>query len=212
MREQLIQYVKLLFAATPDSEDMQQEILQNTLDRYDDLIEQGKQPEAAYRLAIAGIGDVNELLGSPTHASADNEAVDYRGRRLPSSKKKTMRAVAIGLYICCVVPVIALGNVANGIIGVCLMLLLVAVATVLIILSSSGKQDGAQAEGTGQPNHPGYRAYKSLSGAVTLAVYLLVSFWSQAWHITWLIFPISAAIDGIVKAVFDLKEAKKYEA
>ena len=35
MREQLEQYVKLLFAGTPDSEDMQQEILQNTLDRYD---------------------------------------------------------------------------------------------------------------------------------------------------------------------------------
>ena len=63
-----------------------------------------------------------------------------------------------------------------------------------------------------QPNHPGYKAYKSLSGAVTLAVYLLLSFWSQAWHITWLVFPISAAIDGIVRAIFDLKEAKKHEA
>ena len=64
MREQLIQYIRLLFAGTPNSEDMQQEILQNTLDRYDDLISQGKSPEAAYRLAIAGIGDINEILGS----------------------------------------------------------------------------------------------------------------------------------------------------
>ena len=58
MRDQLIQYVRLLFAGTPDSYDMQQEILQNTLDRYDDLIAQGKAPEAAYRLAISGIGDM----------------------------------------------------------------------------------------------------------------------------------------------------------
>ena len=64
MREQLEQYVKLLFAGTPDSEDMQQEILQNTLDRYDDLLDHGKSPEAAYRLAIAGIGDISELLGN----------------------------------------------------------------------------------------------------------------------------------------------------
>ena len=42
MREQLIQYVNLLFAGAPDSDDMKQEILQNTLDRYDDLIAEGK--------------------------------------------------------------------------------------------------------------------------------------------------------------------------
>ena len=37
MREQLIQYVELLFAGARDCEDIKQEILQNTLDRYDDL-------------------------------------------------------------------------------------------------------------------------------------------------------------------------------
>lgn len=72
MREQLVQYVELLFAGAPDSDDIKDEILQNTLDRYDDLIAQGKVPQAAYRLAIAGIGDINEILGtaqpSPVYA------------------------------------------------------------------------------------------------------------------------------------------------
>ena len=63
MREQLIQYVTLLFAGAEACEDIKQEILQNTLDRYDDLIAEGKAPEAAYRLAITGIGDINEILG-----------------------------------------------------------------------------------------------------------------------------------------------------
>ena len=63
MREQLIQYVSLLFAGAENCEDTRQEILQNTLDRYDDLIAQGKSEEAAYRLAITGIGDVSEILG-----------------------------------------------------------------------------------------------------------------------------------------------------
>lgn len=63
MREQLIQYVQLLFAGAADCDDTRQEILQNTLDRYDDLIAAGKTPEAAYRLAIMGIGDINEILG-----------------------------------------------------------------------------------------------------------------------------------------------------
>ena len=58
MREQLTQYVNLLFAGNDDAEEIRQEILQNTLDRYDDLVAQGKSPEAAYRLAITGIGAV----------------------------------------------------------------------------------------------------------------------------------------------------------
>lgn len=43
MREQLIQYVQLLFAGAADCDDTRQEILQNTLDRYDDLIAAGKR-------------------------------------------------------------------------------------------------------------------------------------------------------------------------
>lgn len=66
MKEELIQYINLLFAGAKDCEDIRQEILQNTLDRYDDLIAQGKVPEAAYRLAISGIGDIQEILGTPT--------------------------------------------------------------------------------------------------------------------------------------------------
>ena len=42
MRDQLTQYVNLLFAGNTDAEDIRMEILQNTLDRYDDLISQGK--------------------------------------------------------------------------------------------------------------------------------------------------------------------------
>ena len=71
MREQLIQYVSLLFAGAKDCEDIKQEILQNTLDRYDDLVAGGKTPEAAYQLAIAGIGDVSELLGNTAKAPSN---------------------------------------------------------------------------------------------------------------------------------------------
>ena len=42
MREQLTQYVNLLFAGAQDTDEIRAEILQNTLDRYDDLIAQGK--------------------------------------------------------------------------------------------------------------------------------------------------------------------------
>ena len=85
MREQLIRYVELLFAGAENAGDIQQEILQNTLDRYDDLIAQGKTPEAAYRLAISGIGDINEILGSAGGAAPKaTGAVPPAGSERPS--------------------------------------------------------------------------------------------------------------------------------
>ena len=100
MREQLIQYVNLLFAGCPENGDMKQEILQNTLDRYDDLLAQGKAPEAAYRLAITGIGDINEVLGSTAPSPAPMPTATSAAEEEKSDKKKLMRAVAIGMYIC----------------------------------------------------------------------------------------------------------------
>ena len=87
MREQLIQYVQLLFAGVEDCDDIRQEILQNTLDRYDDLIAAGKTPEAAYRLAIMGIGDINESLGRAPGAAplpAPSAKQDEQDTRLRS--------------------------------------------------------------------------------------------------------------------------------
>ena len=137
MREQLIQYVNLLFAGCPENGDMKQEILQNTLDRYDDLLAQGKAPEAAYRLAITGIGDINEVLGSTAPSPAPVPTATSAAEEEKSDKKKLMRAVAIGMYICCVLPLFILGNIGNGIIGLCLMFLLIAAATVLMVMASS---------------------------------------------------------------------------
>lgn len=206
MKAQLKQYVDLLFAGTPDSDDMKQEILQNTLDRYDDLISQGKSPEAAYRLAISGIGDIHEVLGNSTTQAEDRvspvvtQKTDYRGRPLPSARQKTMRAVSIGMYICCVLPVIILGNIGNGILGVCLMFIMIASATVLMIMSSDEKEDKEEVA----VKKTTTTLDKTLN-TVTLAVFLVLSFVTGAWYITWLIWPIMGAVKGIIRACRDLR-------
>lgn len=86
MRAQLIQYVDLLFAGAKDCEDIHQEILQNTLDRYDDLILEGKTPEAAYRLAILGIGDVGEILGTQTVSTSTIRTTAEKKAAAPAKK------------------------------------------------------------------------------------------------------------------------------
>ena len=68
MREKLTQYVRSLFLDMPDTprnRDLMEEILQNTLDRYDDLISQGVAETDAYVQASASIGDVQQLWEQP---------------------------------------------------------------------------------------------------------------------------------------------------
>lgn len=219
MREQLIQYVKLLFAGTPDSEDMQQEILQNTLDRYDDLIDQGKTPEAAYRLAISGIGDINEVLGTaPSPAPTPRVIPEDRGK--PTSRerpmwKKILLAVAVFLYIISVIPLFVLSEMGMDTIGLCGTISICAVATVAIIASGGDKEENPEKETNKAARTPQQELRKAIKGVIStvgLVLYFVISFASGAWHITWLIFPIMAAVQGIVTAGMDLKEAKQNES
>ena len=202
MREQLIQYVELLFAGATDSEDIKQEILQNTLDRYDDLIAQGKVPEAAYRLAIAGIGDINEILGTDvprtviSHPAADPDDGD-------SPTKKLLRAIAVGLYIICILPLIILDG---DILGFCGTLSIVAVATVMILLGAKKDRKEIPNRDEETSRSPLQKAVSSAVWAVGLAGYMLWSFTSGAWYVTWVIFPILAALDGLLMVLVKQKE------
>lgn len=220
MREQLVQYVNLLFAGAPESEDIRAEILQNTLDRYDDLVAQGKSPEAAYRLAISGIGDINEILGTTSVQNAapvqSKANTVYEPEEDPQAKK--YRAIAIAMYIICPVPLFILSELGMSTLGLCLTIGLVAAATYVMVIY--GKKDNEEAENS--PNNVHYEAEttpqanlnKSISSfvwAIGLAVYFIVSFATGAWYITWIIFPILGCTEGLIKAIIDLKEANKHE-
>lgn len=199
MREKLKLYIDFLFAGAPNTRtvaDTKAEILQNTLDKYDDLVAQGKSPEAAYSLAVSGIGDLGEILTGDSPPVQPNPA-----RR--SWLSGLMLAGAVMLYILCVIPVILFDDR-----GVVWMFICIAVATGLLIFRSYcwDRQPDCPEEKESDPPKDGLR--KSIHGllsALTLAAYLAVSFLTQAWYITWVIFPISAALGGIINACFALK-------
>ena len=210
MREQLIQYVNLLFAGVPDCDDMKQEILQNTLDRYDDLIAEGKVPEAAYRLAITGIGDINEILGTkPLSSPAYSRPVQPEQEPEDENKKK-LRATAIGLYILCPIPLFIGSEMGLSTLGLCGLLAVVAVATAMMVVSGKNYQpEEPPKELTEQEKLR--KSIKTIINLVGLVVYFLLSFTTGMWAITWLVFPIIAAVWELTKAILDLKEAKKNE-
>ena len=200
MKDKLMTYIDLLFAGTLDTDDIRQEILQNTLDRYDDLISQGKTPEAAYRLSVSGIGDVSQLVEArPTEAPM--------APKPDHSKNKLLRSVAIALYILCPVPLFLMGNA----IGLCGLLLMVAIATALMVYTGKTKPTPIPKEEAPLEDRPQDRARKSIKATIRLAViviYFLISFFSGAWYITWLMFLMLPALTGLVDAVMDLKEEK----
>lgn len=213
MREQLIQYVNLLFAGNDSVEDIKQEILQNTLDRYDDLIDQGKTQEAAYRLAIAGIGDINEILNPCEQPEfVPTGSAEMYQQKSDLNLIRIMRAIAIGLYILSPIPLIVMDMIGLDIFGLCGTLAIVAIATVIICIfrqPEDHREDStSRSEEDNTPQGKLKQSIKSLFGAVTLAVYLIISFATGAWHVTWLVFPIAAAVRGLINACIDLKEAE----
>ena len=323
MREKLEQYVDGLFVQKRQTRQMQElhdEILQNSFDRYDDAIARGQSPEEAYRAAVDGIGDLEPIFGSDAPSAGRwNVAVAVvlyitsiippiilsefggffdllgaalmfvfaavatgllvGGGRAPTPEKqktRTMRALAIMLYILCVVPPILTSN--GGVfltnVGVCLMFLMIAAATSLIILSSGKGGNAVQAEKTEAPaaptpppapqkslawrigtplywiiaamlffagcnlglwmyawivfplfsalehlivgcirmakgGHGGLRAATGLLWLALLTVYVYLNERTGAWLVTWLVFPIGAALRGILSGIFELVKGEK---
>ena len=202
MREQLIRYVELLFAGAENAGDIQQEILQNTLDRYDDLIAQGKTPEAAYRLAISGIGDINEILGNTDTAAPKNTgAVPQAAQKSVANAKwqPLLRVLSIVCYILCPLPLFLIQDE----VGLCLLLVMVALGVALGMLARPGKGN-SESETTGKEVSAPRQAVQSLIGITGLAFYLAVSFATRAWWLTWLVFPLTGCVSGLVMAVWDL--------
>lgn len=203
MRDKLIQYVELLFAGAEGLEEVKQEILQNTLDRYDDLLAQGKSPEAAYRLAMGGIGDINEVMG---RVPAETPPA-VEGTNTGKLNRKLLTGLAIGLYILCPVPLVIIQNE----VGLCFLLVVVAIATGILIMVGGDKAEEVRKdrmrERDGQTELQ--KSINHLVSVSTLVVYLVVSFATNTWHITWVLFPIAGAIKGLIRAVMDLKETNK---
>lgn len=209
MRDKLIQYVNLLFAGS-DCEEIREEILHNTLDRYDDLVAQGKSPEAAYRLAISGIGDVNEILGTHSQPAAAAPHDEEEPADTPENRLKN--AVSIAMYILCPVPLFILSEFGLETIGLCLTLLLVAAATCLrLTMKRTPRAQTAAPPPQRTPRQELRSGINSMIWAIGLALYFLVSFATGAWFITWVIFPLIGAVQGLVRAILDLKEANTHE-
>lgn len=207
MHEKLRQHINELFENAPKTArmaELKEEMLQNLTEKYEDLLREGKGEDAAYNIAVASIGDVSSLIQSE---GAKEQFAKESGR------SALLTALAVVVYILCVIPVILLQNE----LGVVLMFVLIAAATGLLIWNGSRKERYVRSDDTMVEEfkewRQGDRRNKQTCGAITGAIwmlavcgYLALSFLTHAWHITWLIYPIAGAVCMVVRGIFDLKQ------
>ena len=185
MREQLRQEVLRRFAGAPDTQqarDLRDEILSNTLQRYDDLLAEGRSEQEAYASALESIGDVEELLSSlPRTAQAEPVREAQPKAEAPNKEPRSrgMRIACDGSwgYAWAVFPfAAALLHVAES-----------------VILLARGRRAG-------------WRLVDGLLRLCICVLYAVLTAATGKWIVTWLVFPIGAALGGVLSSVRTLVE------
>lgn len=217
MIDRLRRYIDIAFEKAPQTKktvELKEEILQNITDKYNDLLSEGKTEEAAYNIAVASIGEVGELIESLKCSSSDR--VNPSQEEIEKSRQNSalIVSISVAMYILSVIPPIIFG----GNIGPILMFMIVAIATALLIYNNMTKPKYMKIDDTIVEEFKEWKESKenrelsAISSAVwslATVVYIIVSFLTGAWHITWVIFLIATAITSIIKAIFDLKGDKR---
>ena len=208
----LEKYIEYLFENAPDTKEakeMKEEILSNLMEKYNDLLADGYSESEAYDIAVRGLGDITGLIDKLERPA---EKPMFTKEEIMADKKRSafITSIAVGLYILCVVPVLIFGEFGMETVGVVMMFIMIATATVMLIYNNMTRlvKDDDEEEEEERNLPPAIRAVNSVITAITLVVYLALSFITGAWHITWVIFIISAVAKKLVKAIFELKEVQ----
>lgn len=214
-------HIDTLFGGVAQSvrvQEIKEEMLRNLMEKYYDLIAEGKDEETAYSIAISSIGDVSVLL-EETHVAGGSNNMEQQMQKY-KARSAVLISVAVMLYILCIIPPIIFSTSSFSMevmmLGPILMFVIVAIATGLLIFNSMTKPKYVKMNATMVEDFKEWQSekqhdnsvLKSINGAlwsITVVVYLAVSFFTSAWHVTWLIFLVAVAVTQIISLCFNLK-------
>lgn len=166
---------------------------------------------------LYGITTEELLTGKKKEEENNFEKVEEKEER-PLTKQEVKRksaevvSTSVFLYILAVVSIMIAIPVLrmDPIIASAIFLVIVGWATVRIIrhYMSIPKFEKTKEE---KKEEKLLKQIDSMIGAITTAVYFIVSFTTFAWHITWVIFIIGGVASKIVELAFMLKEDEEDE-
>ena len=206
------EYVQELFENVPKNrktEEFKEELLANLLDKYYDLLQNNVDDEIAYNKVISSIGNIDNLF--------EKDPLEMTKESWDKKRSAKITAISVMMYILCPVSVIIFGSIGFEVLGIAIMFLLIAGATGLIIYNNMTKpqyikqddtlvEDFREWQSTANKGRRVRKSIESAMWAIITTLYLLISFTTFAWHITWIIFIIGAAIEKIIRAYFEYKE------
>lgn len=216
MNDKLRSYIESLFMDAPNTKktyELKEELLSNLNAKYDDLIGQGVPEAEAYKTAIAGIGDVTELISA---LKRDN-VLDYTSMQAERRKSAILTSVAVGLYILSVAILILFSQVFSEEIGIISMFVMDAIATSMLVYNgiahgSYKKADDSIVEefkewkSVHTKNQDLKKTISSILWPLIVVSYFFISFFFDAWNYSWIIFILGVALNQIASAVIDFKD------
>jgi len=223
MEDKLRRYIESLFEETTPTKkavELTEEMLQNLEDKYRDLLAEGKTPEAAFNIAVAGIGDVSALLRQLEegfHSEPEQERHE-KARR----KSAMLTAIAVMLYIVSVLPIYFFGTVGLGPmeLAIPLFILIIATATGLLVYNQMTKPKQHKEADTmveafrewqaGTQDRRQMRIAISFAlWSLILVLYFIISFTTWAWHITWIFFIVGILVESLIHLFYAIKHREE---
>lgn len=197
---------------TKKSMEMQEELISNLIEKFNDQLKLGKSEEEAYTNVIAGIGDLSEL----TEGLRERQILSGP---TPTERKHNALIIAISVMIYILSPIVLIVFVESfgqETLGLALMFGMVAIATGLIVYNQVSKPKYVAEEETmveefkewksgRQKNKSIYEAFSSAFWLIVVALYLYISFTYMNWHYSWIIFILASAIQNIFKAMLEMR-------
>lgn len=218
MESRIHAHIDSLFSGiAPDARvsEIKMELYMNTVDRYHDLLAEGKTTEDAFFGATERIGDVEEILASvglPV-APQEQEKTDQK-KRSPKGKtrKKILRAQGchiITMLMLCLYFILSFATSAWHITWL-IFLIMPALENVycaiidIIYAKAPDTPYIADPETKKLQNH-----LSSAIWLIILIVYFIISFTFAHWHLTWLIFLLGSAAQSLMFILLTLLTRKE---
>jgi|GEM_PF-167728 len=219
MNEELRRYMDGLFVSAPQTKkamELKEELLINMNEKYDDLLAEGYGNQEAYNIVIVGLGDVDELIHG-----IQPSPLDYAGVQQQRTKTAKVVSGCIGLYVLAMILGIALNDVI-GDFSVLLMFLVAAGSTCVLIYHYMSRPKYKKEEETLVEEFKEWKsqdaqrkgimsALHSILWTMIVALYFIVSFHFDNWHISWVIFLIGVILSQILRLAMDLVQSNKQQ-
>lgn len=217
MKEEIRKYVNNLFKGAPNTKkvnDLKDEIISNTTDKYNDLIKNGESDKDAYEKAIKDIGSVDELVDELIKENPINKEQHEEDRK----KTALVVSVSVGFYILSLIAVIVLDELKlPDFIAVSAFLVLAGIPTCIIIYYFMSKPKYTKYESTMVEEFKEWKGQKdsdkeikqaisSILWTLTVIIYLAISFIFGIWYISWIIFIVAALVENIINLVMKLRK------